>query len=911
MKCLRSEGLGCFAISDRVNCLSSKDGSTRVANGGLKVQGEPCVWCGDGACTSESEAKCAPYDWFVRGEGVAYATNHAYNKFDVAKCKDDADAQFADEAVACLADAKTGCNSLQDEQSCLSSRDGRPYEYVAGFKARGQPCVWCGGLQCTSGNDNKCEPYDYAVNGEGHAFNSFHASAAWKMAACEAGQVVSSSLSSAYTHGTTLQVQCGYGPLAMWTHTSRACGECQVNVPQIKDNFKTCGHYCARQPGMPTCLGAAIAHHASSCDVHEASSCDYEFKQDEDGICKCSVVKPLHEQIQMLYAQCGGKDWKGFKSCQAGAVCNVVNEWYSQCQPALGGTPGAKMNPPPEDVALGVNEDEVANSMAAGAGAAIAGAAAVGGAAGAAAGAHHTTVVVAPAPKPVIAPVIAPVVSIPAVHAAPAAKLVTPEPIKLAAPPATEAPAVATLAPAAVTEAPVVATAAPLATVAPAAVTEAPATMAPLVVTTPEAPAIKPVEFTTPEMPKAAVELTTPAMPKPAAVTTLAPLEPASVTMPTVAPIVTATLPPLVKSKEESNDETSVISSAEATPVPLSNSMQAGLNAAVLKREDGGDVHEQAVVAAGTSGSYEVGTNYASQQTAKKVAAQAATKIYADAGGVAQDEATAKGEEAMEEALAKVGGKFAGPDLLQRHGFSDCWEPCGSKPGYCENFCGRGNACCRKSGDDFVPPECSGVYNFYTPHYECIRPAVIYNPFAKSKDEANQTVMVVADEEVEGEAAAVPDDSFSTGQWVLIGATIVLFLCAAVVCWTLSEGNKRSLALKTTRAVEVAAPTPTGADLELQAPLQAAAVAPPVMQQYRYLPVTSQGYQAPMYEVQAAPAYEVYTTSSVAMPTPMPVAGGAYAPVMSTPVPMAVPMEPMMGGGGSAALQGPGFVPRP
>ena len=71
----------------------SKDGSTQAAGkGGFKIAGEPCVWCGDGpgpqchmslarrglsefvelrTCTTDSAAKCAPYDWVMNGKGVA------------------------------------------------------------------------------------------------------------------------------------------------------------------------------------------------------------------------------------------------------------------------------------------------------------------------------------------------------------------------------------------------------------------------------------------------------------------------------------------------------------------------------------------------------------------------------------------------------------------------------------------------------------------------------------------------------------------------------------------------------------------------------------------------------------------------------------------------------------------------
>ncbi|CAE7486370.1 Gp1ba [Symbiodinium natans] len=50
--------------------------------------------------------------------------------------------------------------------------DARPFDEVAGFKARHQPCVWCGGGSCHSNNDNACEPYDFVMNGAGDVFVS-------------------------------------------------------------------------------------------------------------------------------------------------------------------------------------------------------------------------------------------------------------------------------------------------------------------------------------------------------------------------------------------------------------------------------------------------------------------------------------------------------------------------------------------------------------------------------------------------------------------------------------------------------------------------------------------------------------------------------------------------------------------
>eukprot|EP00434_Breviolum_minutum_P040228 symbB.v1.2.035742.t1/scaffold4886.1/size33457/2 len=267
MHCLTAEEKGCFAITDRINCLSSKDGTTQVGKGGFKIGGEPCVWCGAGTCTTDSAAKCAPYDWLMNGRGIEYSANHAVGNYNVATCKADVDAVFPN--LDCLTSEKTGCNSIQDEGQCLKSKDGRPYQYIAGFKAAGQPCVWCGGGNCHTGSSNKCEPYDFAVNGEGHAFDTFHAVGTYKMASCEAGQVAVHFLNSGFSaHGTSLQVSCGSGAAPVWSKVSRTCGECTVNVPNIKEFSDSCAVYCKSQPGSPKCLSSSIAYHPSSCDIN-------------------------------------------------------------------------------------------------------------------------------------------------------------------------------------------------------------------------------------------------------------------------------------------------------------------------------------------------------------------------------------------------------------------------------------------------------------------------------------------------------------------------------------------------------------------------------------------------------------------------------------------------------------------
>ncbi|CAE8653098.1 unnamed protein product [Polarella glacialis] len=327
MTCLKSHASGCRDIKDRINCLSSKDGSSMPDQYGLKIRGE----CGDGLCASGVQDTCAPYEWLMKGQGRVFHTMSAVANFQVAKCFSDKDADF--ENVQCLQKAAAGCPAMLNEDSCLSAVDGRSTQYVAGFKVAGQPCVWCGGGLCHSLNDNRCESYDFAVNGAGHAFNTFHAEAVYKIAACEDGKPAIQMMASALSeHGISMPVTCGsYTPI--WSRVSRSCGNCKVVVPKIQDTFKTCADYCKDQVGNPMCISSAPVHR-STCDKAADVTCDYAFAKDEDALCKCTALPKVllpHEQQQQTYSQCGGSTWKGPTQCEMGNRCNFVNEYYSQC----------------------------------------------------------------------------------------------------------------------------------------------------------------------------------------------------------------------------------------------------------------------------------------------------------------------------------------------------------------------------------------------------------------------------------------------------------------------------------------------------------------------------------------------------------------------------------------------------
>lgn len=80
-ECLLWFGGGCSAIRDRELCLASKDGAATRQQNGVKVFGEPCLWCGGGNCTADSDALCAPLT-LVTGQvsSTAQMANCSYAK---------------------------------------------------------------------------------------------------------------------------------------------------------------------------------------------------------------------------------------------------------------------------------------------------------------------------------------------------------------------------------------------------------------------------------------------------------------------------------------------------------------------------------------------------------------------------------------------------------------------------------------------------------------------------------------------------------------------------------------------------------------------------------------------------------------------------------------------------------------
>jgi len=154
-------GAGCNSVVNRSTCLQSRDGRNVTRLYGYRIKDEPCVWCGGGPCTGNGTALCEPRD-FLNGRGVAFERFSKSNECETAWCP-----RPLSPEVACLEPYSAGCHEILDQATCLISRDGRssPYYVFSDILIKDQPCVWCGGGQCTSPSGNLCEPMDFLKRG--------------------------------------------------------------------------------------------------------------------------------------------------------------------------------------------------------------------------------------------------------------------------------------------------------------------------------------------------------------------------------------------------------------------------------------------------------------------------------------------------------------------------------------------------------------------------------------------------------------------------------------------------------------------------------------------------------------------------------------------------------------------------
>jgi len=72
-ECARTETAACDGIFDKLSCLSSVESRSLELNG-VQLNGSNCVWCPNGACTSDNENRCEPQIWLDTMSHSGYET---------------------------------------------------------------------------------------------------------------------------------------------------------------------------------------------------------------------------------------------------------------------------------------------------------------------------------------------------------------------------------------------------------------------------------------------------------------------------------------------------------------------------------------------------------------------------------------------------------------------------------------------------------------------------------------------------------------------------------------------------------------------------------------------------------------------------------------------------------------------
>ncbi|CAK9006072.1 Platelet glycoprotein Ib alpha chain [Durusdinium trenchii] len=274
-----------------ISGFASQISKIHAANGAFSVH----VFCRTG-----SDNKCEPFDFLLRGMGKEHGFDSftAVGTFETPTCKAgkptvfDEAAQMVFGNVQCLKKQPEGCGAIKDRSTCLSSVDGRQFP---GLKVENQPCVWCGGAPCNIDNGNLCEPYGFALNEKSGAFHTYFA------AACEDGNVVEESISTAMARtGVVTSVDCGI-PNPMWLGVSKSCGFCQAQVAeQAAASYRSCTAYCQAQGGLS--CAKAFNGFMASCDLGTETTCEAVFEANSHPVCQCQPASVKEREANANFA---------------------------------------------------------------------------------------------------------------------------------------------------------------------------------------------------------------------------------------------------------------------------------------------------------------------------------------------------------------------------------------------------------------------------------------------------------------------------------------------------------------------------------------------------------------------------------------------------------------------------------
>jgi len=129
--CLLWSQDGCSWIKERNLCLRSRDGKPNSEYTGNSGLGTPCVWCGGGVCTEQSDAVCESYEYLFNGEHVFYDVFHVPEFAEFSSCNQRGHAEiarfgpdqkvvFGNEDIQCGGQRWTGDTECPEGMYCLA-----------------------------------------------------------------------------------------------------------------------------------------------------------------------------------------------------------------------------------------------------------------------------------------------------------------------------------------------------------------------------------------------------------------------------------------------------------------------------------------------------------------------------------------------------------------------------------------------------------------------------------------------------------------------------------------------------------------------------------------------------------------------------------------------------------------------
>lgn len=97
-----------------------------------------------GSCTAPARHGLSCTWWLCRGLRLGARTAQPLRgqvprpgaeAWHVWRCEESKNSVFSKDDVSCLKPVEKGCNNIREKEACLASKDARPFDQVAGYKA--------------------------------------------------------------------------------------------------------------------------------------------------------------------------------------------------------------------------------------------------------------------------------------------------------------------------------------------------------------------------------------------------------------------------------------------------------------------------------------------------------------------------------------------------------------------------------------------------------------------------------------------------------------------------------------------------------------------------------------------------------------------------------------------------------